>query len=103
MVRMMVTCGGDATTRFDRDYYATKHLALALEAWGPHGLLAVAAFFPPASEGNGILSIGVYDFRDGQAMDAALASPETGKVMADVGNFTDALAIERSVWRPLDA
>jgi len=36
-------------------------------------------------------------------MQAALAAPETDKVMADVTNFTDTTNIERSVWKPLGA
>ena len=71
---------------------------------GDHtGLLAASAFFPPAKTGNGLLSIGVYDFHDEHFMQAALAAPETDKVMADVTNFTDTTNIERSVWKPLGA
>jgi len=97
MVRMLVTCSGDDKNRFDREYYANTHLALTLNCWGPDGLLAVSAFFPPVAHGKSLLPIGVYDFRDEPAMHAALAAPEMVDVIADVANFTDTTAIERSV------
>ncbi len=89
MTRVFVTYPGDAGTRFDRDYYVGTHLPLVLEAWRPYGLETVAAFFP---SGNGVGTICICEcvFRDDAALKAALASPQTGTVMADVPNFTDA-------------
>ncbi len=101
MIRLLVTCAGDANMRFDRDYYVNKHLPLTLDVWWPHGLEAATAFFPPAGSGNGILSIGVYEFRDEDGIDAALASPQTARIMDDVKNFTDTSVIERSIWKPM--
>ena len=89
MVKLMVACLGDATTRFDRAYYVEKHLPLTLECWGPYGLEAAEAFFP-AGPGDGWVSLGVYRFRNHAAIDAALGSRETERVMDDVPNFTDA-------------
>ena len=100
MTKMIVVCAGDATTRFDRDYYATHHLALTKECWAPHGLEAAEAFYP-AGAGDGWLSIGVYHFKDRAGVDAALAAKETERVMADVTNFTDATLIMRSMFDPL--
>ena len=88
MTTMYVTYAGDAGTRFDRDYYVANHLPLVMEAWGPHGLDAVAAFFP-AGDGAGTIAVCMCGFRDEAAMSAALASPQTGRVMADVRHFTD--------------
>ena len=99
MIKLMVACLGDGTTRFDRDYYVRKHLPLALECWGPHGLEAVEAFFPTGA-GDGWVSLGIYRFRDRAAVDAALGSAETGRVMAEVPNFTDA-KVARSLFTPL--
>ena len=56
MVRMLVMCSGDDKNRFDREYYANTHLTLTLNCWGPHGLLAVSAFFPPVAHGKGCKS-----------------------------------------------
>lgn len=99
MIKLIVACQGDESTRFDRDYYVRKHLPLALECWRPHGLEAVEAFFP-AGAGDGWVSLGVYHFRDRAAVDAALAAAETARVMADVHNFTDA-TVTRSLFTPL--
>ena len=52
--------------------------------------------------GKGVLSIGIYRFRDVAAMRAALASPVTAEVMRDVRNFTDSRLIERSIWAPME-
>ena len=100
MTKMIVVCAGDRNTRFDRDYYATKHLALAMECWEQYGLEAAEAFYP-AGEGDGWVSIGIYRFREPGNVDVALASPETARVMADVKNFTDTTVVMRSIFSPL--
>ncbi|MBP1181466.1 EthD family reductase [Methylobacterium sp. PvR107] len=102
MTRMIVVCAGDRATRFDRDYYATEHLALARECWGPYGLEGLDAFYP-AGEGDGWLSVGVYRFREPGDVEAALAAPETARLMADVKNFTDAAVVMRSLFTPMTA
>lgn len=73
---MIVACLGDATTRFDRDYYVRRHLPLTMDCWGRYGLEAAEAFFP-AGEGDAWISLGIYRFRDRTAAETALASPET--------------------------
>ena len=100
MAKMIVVCAGDRTTRFDRDYYATKHVALAMECWAQYGLEAAEAFFP-AGDGDGWVSIGIYRFRQEGDVEVALASPETARVMADIPNFTDATVLMRSMFTPL--
>lgn len=94
---MMVICRGG--TYFERDYYVDVHLPLALSCWQPHGLESAAAFFPRDADG-GIVSVGIYKFRDEAALQIALASPETEAVMADVPLFTDA-SVSRSICVPL--
>ena len=89
MTTLFVIYPGDAGTRFDRDYYVNIHLPLAREAWGPHGLETLAAFFP-AGDGDGTIAIAACGFRDEAALKAALASPQTPRVMADIPRFTDA-------------
>ena len=88
MEMMFVTYAGDSGTRFNRDYYVANHLPLVLEAWGPHGLESATAFFP-AGNGAGIIALCVCVFQSRAAMNAALCSPETPQVMADVLHFTD--------------
>ena len=89
MITMYVTYPGDVGTRFDRDYYVRHHLLLVMECWGPLGLESCAAFWP-ADEGAGTIAIAECRFRDEASMRAALASPDTPRVMADVIRFTDA-------------
>ena len=89
MVTMYVTYPGDAGTRFDRDYYVRHHVPLVMECWGPLGLDSCEAFWP-ANIGAGTICICECRFRDETAMQAALASPSTTRVMADVSRFTDA-------------
>ena len=89
MTTMYVTYPGNAATRFDRDYYVRHHLPLVMACWGSVGLESCAAFWPadPAAK---TIAICECRFRDGAALHAALASPETPRVMADVAHFTDA-------------
>ena len=89
MTTMYVTYPGDADTRFDRDYYLRQHLKLVMECWGPLGLESCAAFWP-ADAGADTICICECRFRDEAALRAALASPATPLVMADVACFTDA-------------
>ncbi len=89
MTILYVTYAGDAATRFDRDRYVHHHLPLVMEAWGPYGLLSCSAFFP-VGDGNGTIAIAECKFRDEAALQTALASPETPRVMADVPSITDA-------------
>ncbi len=89
MTKVYVTYPGDAGTRFDRGHYVQAHLPLVLEAWRPYGLETVAAFFP-SGDGAGTICICECVFRDDAAVQAALAAPQTGSVMADVKKFTDA-------------
>ena len=87
MVTMYVTYSGDTDVPFDRGYWIDSHLPLVQECWEPHGLVSVAGFFP-SGEGRGLVAIAPCVFRDEAAMHAALASPESERVMADVTNFT---------------
>ena len=90
MTMLFVTYPGDASTRFDRDYYVGTHLPLVLEAWGPYGMETAAAFFPDG-DGAGTIAVCVCGFRDEASINAAIAAPQTERVMADVKNFTDAV------------
>lgn len=94
---LIVTCAGG--TYFDRDYYVDVHLPLALACWQRHGLESASAFFPRDANA-GDVSVGIYRFRDEDALHTALASSETEAVMADVPHFTDA-TVSRAVGTPL--
>ena len=87
MTTMDVTYAGDANTPFDRDHWINVHLPLVREIWAPHGLESVAGFFL-SGEGGGLIAIAPCVFRDKVAMKAALASPGTERVTADVKKIT---------------
>ena len=97
MITLYVTYPGDAGTRFDRDHWLNVHFPLVRECWGPHGLVSVSGFFPEG-DGGGLIAIAPTVFRDEAAMNAALASPGTARVMADVRHVTD-VEPQRSVGR----
>ena len=99
MTTMHVTYRGNDATRFDRDYYVRHHVRLVMECWGPLGLESCTAFWP-AEAGSGTIALAECRFRDEAAIRAALASPETPRVMADVARFTDATP-EQSLAGPI--
>ncbi|MGF7156420.1 EthD family reductase [Novosphingobium gossypii] len=99
MITMLMSYAGDETTPFDRDHWINIHFPLVRECWGPCGLVSAAGFFPQG-EGAGLIALGVVNFRDEAAMNAALASPQTARVMADVDLVTD-VTPQRSVVKPL--
>ncbi len=93
MTTMYVTYPGNADTRFDRDYYIYHHLPLVMACWGPLGLASCAAFWPAEADPKTI-AICECQFDNEASMRAALASPETPRVMADVQRFTDARPVQ---------
>lgn len=99
MITMLVTYAGDEQTPFDRDHWINVHFPLVRDSWGPYGLVSAGGFFPQ-SDGAGLIAVGVVNFRDEAAMEAALNSPETAQVMADVDIVT-AVKPQRSIVRPL--
>ncbi len=99
MITMYVTYAGNADTPFDREYWINVHLPLVRECWGPFGLERLGGFFPQG-DGGGLIAIAPCVFRDEAAMEAALASPGTAWVMADVDHVT-AVKPQRSLAMPL--
>ena len=99
MTTMFVTYAGNEDTPFNRQHWIKVHLPLVLECWGPYGLASVSGFFPQGDSG-GLIAIAACIFRDEAAMEAALASPETARVMADVDLVT-AVRPQRSLATPL--
>ena len=99
MIILYVTYAGDARTRFDRDYWLNRHLPLVRECWDQYGLERTDGFFPAGHE-SGLIAICPCIFRDEAAMQAALTSPETRRIIEDVSNVTDAEAVQ-SVAHPV--
>jgi len=99
MITMLVTYAGDDRTPFDRNHWINVHFPLVRENWGPYGLVSAGGFFPEG-DGAGLIAVAVVRFRDEASMEAALNSPETAQVMADVDRVT-AVKPQRSIVRPL--
>ena len=99
MITMYVTYAGNANTPFNREHWINVHFPLVRECWGPYGLEDLAGFFPQG-DGSGLIAIAACFFRDKEAMQAALASPETARVMADVDLVT-AVKPQRSLATPI--
>ena len=99
MITMLVNYTGDGQTPFDRKHWINVHFPLVRESWGPYGLVSAGGFFPQG-DGAGLIAVGVVNFRDEVAMEAALNSPETTQVMADVDIVT-AVKPQRSLVKPL--
>ena len=87
-VVVYVSYQGTSDTRFDREYYVSRHLPLCIQAWSQYGLQRVTAFFPALAE-PGTIAICECVFRDEAAMEASFSSPELADVMADLPLFTD--------------
>lgn len=99
MISMYVTYAGNDATPFNREHWLNVHFPLVLKCWGPYGLERIGGFFPQG-DNSGLIAIAHCVFRDEAAMHAALSSPETAEVMADVPLVTD-VKPRRSVARPL--
>lgn len=83
MIRVSVTYPSADGGRFDHDYYATTHVPLAVKAWGPDRAEIDRGLNGPAE------AVAYFYFPTLEAFQAAMASPATGEVMADMANYTD--------------
>lgn len=73
---------------FDREYYLSTHIPLAQAAWGNFGLQNAEILFPAAGP-QPLAGMTILRFEGQAAIDAALGSPETAKVIGDIANFTN--------------
>ena len=98
-ITLYVFYAGDATARFDRDYWLGPHFDLVRKTWERYGLQSIAGFFPQG-DGGRVIAICPCVFADEASLRAALAAPETKLVMDDVRHMTD-VAPQHSVGRSL--
>lgn len=87
MASFVVTYPVTAGATFDADYYVATHMPLVRARWTPYGLESARALIADGTQPYA--AVAVLDFRDGAAIDAALASAEAEEVFGDVPNFTD--------------
>ena len=88
MATLTVTYPASADAQFDRAYYDATHIPMLDTAWGDHGYLSAEVLYP-ADDSQPFMAMAVLRFKDQASIDAALAAPGTGQVVADVANFTN--------------
>ena len=82
MIRLSVFYPTTEGATFDHEYYRTKHVPLAVKAWGLEGAEIDKGI-------NGPYEAAVhFTFESLDALGAAMGAPGTGEVMADVANYT---------------
>lgn len=89
-----VTYPGNASNRFDRDYYVEQHMPKLVDAWGPHGMTSIEAFFPVTSTPSPTLAICECRFRDEAALAAAMSCDAMQMLGEDIVNYTDVMPLQ---------
>lgn len=82
MIRLSVFYPSTDGATFDHDYYRTKHVPLAMKAWGLD-----AAEIDKGVDGPYVAAVH-FRFASPEALAAAMGNPATADVLADVANYT---------------
>jgi uncharacterized protein (TIGR02118 family) len=82
MIRLSVFYPSSEGATFDHDYYRDKHVPLAMKAWGIDD-----AEIDRGVDGPYVAAVH-FKFDSSDALAAAMGSPGTGDVLADVANYT---------------
>ena len=82
MIRMSVYYPATEGATFDHDYYQNNHVPLAVKTWGVDG-----AEIDKGIDGPYVAAVH-FKFASPEALAAAMGSPETMNVLADVANYT---------------
>jgi uncharacterized protein (TIGR02118 family) len=82
MIRLTVSYPATPDATFDHDYYRSTHVPLCLRAWG-----LSSAEIDRGIDGPNVAAVH-FRFDSLEALGAAMASSETGAVLADVANYT---------------
>lgn len=95
MIMVTVSYPAGANTKFDSDYYMTKHIPLVRERWSPLGLGNVQVVRGSAkADGSGpdyqIMAMLSFDSLDSFK---AAGKAHGKEIFADIPNFTDAQAV----------
>lgn len=88
MATIVVSYPSGEGATFDRAYYVETHLPLAQEAWGDKGLTGAEVYFA-SDHTQPFAAVAALKFESQAAIDLALASPGTARVMGDIPNFTN--------------
>jgi uncharacterized protein (TIGR02118 family) len=82
MIRLSVYYPTTEGATFDHDYYRDKHVPMAVKAWG-----LSEAEIDKGVDGPYVAAVH-FKFDSMDALGAAMGSPGTGDVLADVANYT---------------
>ena len=82
MIRVSVLYPTTEGATFDHDYYRDTHVPLVLKTWGLE-----RAEIDKGVNGPYVAAVHL-EFESLEAMGAAMGSPDTAAVMADVANYT---------------
>ena len=83
MIRLSVFYPSGEGSTFDHDYYRDNHVPLAVKAWGLDG-----AEIDKGVDGPYVAAVH-FTVESMDALGAAMGSPGTAEVMADVANYTN--------------
>jgi uncharacterized protein (TIGR02118 family) len=83
MIRLSVFYPSGEGSTFDHDYYRDTHVPMAVQTWA-----GVTAQIDRGLNGPNVAAAH-FLFESTDAMDAAMGSPGTAELMADVPNFTN--------------
>jgi uncharacterized protein (TIGR02118 family) len=82
MIRVSVFYPKAEGATFDHDYYRDSHVPLCASVWSP-----VKAEIDRGVNGPNVAAVHIV-FESQEAVDAAMALPDTAKILADVANYT---------------
>jgi uncharacterized protein (TIGR02118 family) len=83
MIRVSVIYPSGEGTTFDHDYYKATHVPMCVDAWSP-----IKAEIDKGINGPNVAAVHL-TFDSLESFQAAMGSPKTGDVMADVANYTN--------------
>ena len=82
MIRLSVLYPATEGADFDHDYYRDSHVPLAVSTWGLD-----RADIDKGVDGPYVAAVH-FTFDSLDALQSAMGNPDTGKVLADVANYT---------------
>jgi uncharacterized protein (TIGR02118 family) len=74
--------------RFDHDYYVSRHVPLAAEVFGPHGVVHIEVVKVATSTAPYQVMFSAY-FESDTGLQNAMQSPRMREVLGDIPNYHD--------------
>ena len=86
MIRLSVLYPGGGDVTFDHDYYKNTHVPMCCATWN------VGAEIDKGIDGPNVAAVHFF-FESMDQLKTAMASPDMGKIIADVPNYTNAAPV----------